>query len=84
MNIFKDDLFKNKYFVIMLAIGAVVIGALWLADYYSIESKCERYAQESSALLGLKQGNKLRDLQLKTALSPLIQDCIERGGPAAE
>ena len=81
MNVFKDDLFKNKYFVIVLVILAIVVGIAWFINYNSVESKCKRYVQGLGSMLGTGGGNKLRDLQMQTASEPLIQECIKRGGP---
>lgn len=81
MNVFKDDLFRNKYFVTILAILALVVGIAWFIGYNSVESKCRRYAQRLGSTFGAGSGSKLRDLQIQTASDPLIQDCVKRGGP---
>lgn len=81
MNVFKDDLFKNKYFVAVFAILVVVVGVVWFIDYNSVESRCRRYAQGLSSTLGIKGANKFGDLQIQKASEPLIQACIRRGGP---
>jgi len=80
MDVLHDDLFKNKYFVSLLAILVLVSGIIWFIRYNSVESQCRRYAQGLGSLLGAG-GNKLRDLQLQSAAEPLIQDCVRRGGP---
>lgn len=80
MNVFKDDLFKNKYFLTVLVILAVVVGIAWFINYNSVESKCRRYVQGLASTLGTGGGNELRDLQIQTVSEPLIQECIKRGG----
>lgn len=80
MDIFKDDLFKNKYFLGVLAALVVIGTVIYFINYNSVESRCKRYAQSLGSLLGAG-GNKLRDLQLQSASQPLIQDCIKNGGP---
>lgn len=81
MDILKDDLFKNKYFVSILAILAVIVGVVYFINYNSVEAKCKRYAQGLGAMLGVGGGNELRNLQMHSASEPLIQECIKRGGP---
>lgn len=81
MNVFKDDLFENKYFVIILAILIIVVGIAWFINYNSVESKCKRYVQGLESMFAVGSGNKLRNLQIRAASDPLIQDCIKRGGP---
>ncbi len=80
MNVLKDDLFKNKYFVITFVILAIIIGIVWFMDYNSMESKCKRHVQGLGSFFSPGE-NKLRDLQIHTVSEPLIQDCIRRGGP---
>ncbi len=79
MNVFKDDLLKNKFFVTILAIVAIIIGVAYVIDYNSVESKCQRYVDSFSSTLG--SNNKTKVLLVKTAAKPLLQECIERGGP---
>lgn len=81
MDIFKDDLLKNKYFVSVFAIIAIIIGVVYLIKYNSVEAKCKRYAQGLGAMLGIGGGNELRNLQMQSASESLIQECIKRGGP---
>lgn len=82
MDILRDDLFKNKYFLVIVSILAVIIGVIYLFNYNSIESKCRRYTQNLGSMLGVG-GSRLRDLQLQTASDSLVQDCIKRGGPTS-
>lgn len=81
MNVFKDDLFGNKYFIAMSLILFVVVGITWFTNYNSIESKCERYVQRIGSMIGARSGNTLRDLQIHSASEALIKDCVARGGP---
>ena len=81
MNIFRDDLLKNKYFITIITILSLIIGILWFVNYNSVEQKCKRYVQGLSSHLGTGGENKLRDLQIQKASESLIQDCIKRGGP---
>lgn len=79
MDVFKDDLFKNKYFIAVLTFLAIIIGITWLINYNSVESRCKRYVQGLGSMLGTG-GNKLREMQIQSASEPLIQDCIKRDG----
>ena len=81
MDILRDDLFKNKYFVMILAFFGLIIAIAWLINYNSVESRCTRYAQGLGSMFR-SNGNKMMDLQIKVASEPLIQDCINRGGPS--
>lgn len=81
MNVFKDDLFKKRYFVTILAILSFIIGIAWFINYNSIESKCKRYSKKLGSSFSVGKGNKLMELQIQKALDPIIQECIKRGGP---
>lgn len=80
MNILKDDLFKNKYFLSVIVFLAIIIGITWLINYNSVESRCRRFTQGLDSVFGIG-GNRLRELQIQSASESLIQDCIKRGGP---
>ncbi len=80
MDVLRDDLFKNKYFLIIVSILAVIIGVIYLVNSNSVESKCKRYVQNLGTMLGAG-GSGLKDIQLQTASESLVQDCIKRGGP---
>lgn len=80
MDIFKDDLFKYKYFRLAFIILVVGIAIYWFLDYTSVESRCTRYIQGLGSLLGTG-GNGMREAALDAASQPLIEECIQRGGP---
>ena len=80
MDIFRDDLFKNKYFKTAFILLALCIGIYWFIDYNSVESRCTRYVQGLGSLLGTG-GNGMREAALDAASRPLIEECIQRGGP---
>lgn len=76
---YKEDLLKNKYFLWVVA-ALVVAGVIaFLIDYNSVESKCERHYRGMDFMFGA--GSGLDELQIEAASKPLIQKCIERGGP---
>jgi len=79
MDILRDDLFRNKYFLVTLSVVAIISAVIYVIHFNSVESRCQRYVQKMGIILGAG-GNKLRDLQLQKASEPLIQDCIKRGG----
>ncbi len=80
MDILRDDLFKNKYFLIIVLVLAIVVGVIYLFNYNSVESRCKRYVQNLGSMLGTGD-SKLGDLQLQAASESLVQDCVKRGGP---
>lgn len=80
MNIFHDDLLKNKYFLGVVVFIGIIIAVIWFIDFNSIENKCQRYAQGLGSMLGAGD-NRLQKLQLESASQPLVEDCIKRGGP---
>ena len=81
MDIFHDDLLKNKYFLVIVAVIVLIIGVNWFISYNSVESKCERYAENLTSVFGKGSGS-LRDMAVKQASKTVIDDCIKRGGPA--
>jgi len=80
MDIFKEDLLKNKYFLILVTILVIAGGVIWFLNYNSVESRCRRYVKGLGSVFG-EERNKLRELQLEKASDSLIRECIRRGGP---
>lgn len=80
MNIFHDDLLKNKYFVSVLVVIGLIVGVAWFINYNSVEARCQRYAESIASVFDMG-GNKLRQMQVQEASKTVINDCIKRGGP---
>lgn len=80
MDVLRDDLFKNKYFLIVFGVLIAIGLVFYFINYNSVKSRCGRYAQGLGSVLS-SGDNKLRQLQLQTASQPLIEECIKRGGP---
>ena len=77
MNIFKDDLLKNKYFLIIVGCIIVIGFFLYLKQQSSIENKCKRRYQESASFFS--GGSKLQQKALESATDQLIKECIREG-----
>jgi hypothetical protein len=82
MDALHDDLFQNKYFRIILVVFGVIGLGIYLVDYVSVESKCERYYEKVGSVFST--GSELRELQIDSAMSSSIEDCIDRGGPSRD
>lgn len=78
MNIFKDDLLKNKYFLIIVGVILLIGFFLYLRQYNSIENQCMRRYQKSASFFS--GGSELQQKMLDTATEQLIRECIREGG----
>lgn len=81
MDIFRDDLFKNKYFVAVVVTLIFVGLAIYFLNYNSVESRCERYVQGLVGSMRGPESNRLEQMQLQNASKSIIEECIKRGGP---
>ena len=83
MNIFKEDLLKNKYFLLLVMLFVLVTGILYLRNYNSVKIECELYAKELSQKLSVvMDGGGLVSRSRLDKITPSgIQDCIRKGGP---
>jgi sensor domain CHASE-containing protein len=77
MNIFEDDLFKNKYFLFVIGIIIVIILFIYLKDYNSLENQCRRRIEKAGTFFS--QGNKLQENILNAAMKQEIDLCIKNG-----
>jgi len=80
MNVLKDDIFKNKYFMIVFSVLGLLIAYVYLINnYFSIEARCRR-AYTGSSMKSYKK-ESLMQMALESAIEPSIQECIRNGGP---
>jgi len=79
MDIFKDDLFKNKFFLAILGVIIAIAGIIYLINYNSLESRCTRSVKNTAVFL--TPSTRLQQLNLNTAIKQQVQDCLRRGGP---
>jgi hypothetical protein len=77
MNIFKDDLLKNKYFLMIVGVFCIVGLIFYLVQYNSVENQCKRKYQKATSYFS--SGNKLQQKALDSSTERLIEKCIEEG-----
>jgi hypothetical protein len=76
VNIFKDDLLKNKYFLIVAGAVLVILALLFVKDYNSVENRCKRRYEKASSYFGTQ--NRLQEVTLDTATNQLTEECINQ------
>lgn len=77
MNIFKDDLFKNKYFLFVAGLFALIVFFFYLMNYNSLENKCRRQFEKAGSFFAPK--NKLQEQLLNSSVDHLVRECVEKG-----
>lgn len=78
MNIFKDDLLKNKYFLIIVAIIGLIVGILYIVDYSSVENRCRRKLKAVGSYFRPK--NRLQEMTLDQAMESMVEECVRESG----
>lgn len=78
MDIFKDDLLKNKYFLSIAGILLIVAAYFYINNYNSLESQCRRRYKKLGGYFDTK--TKIQDRLLESVLEQKIQECIENQG----
>ncbi|MBI4130692.1 hypothetical protein HY468_05215 [Candidatus Roizmanbacteria bacterium] len=74
-NVLTTDISGNKYFRIFLIVVIGIWLIAYLMQYNSIESKCERRIDKTSAYFS--PINKLHEEALRVAKRQLVEKCIE-------
>jgi len=77
MDIYRDDLLKNKYFLGVMGIIALIAGVIYIINYNSLENRCTRKIQSVGSYFGTR--NKLQEMALNSAMEKEIQKCIKSG-----
>jgi hypothetical protein len=77
MNILKDDLLKNKYFLGFVGIIIVIILFIYIKNYNSLENQCKRRFEKAGDFF--LSGNKLNNYTLNAAIKMQIDECIKNG-----
>jgi hypothetical protein len=76
MNVFRDDLLKNKYFLVVVGVVLLIAAYFYIREYNSIENGCRRRYEKVSSYFGAQ--NRLQELTLDTATQQLIDECISQ------
>ncbi len=77
MDILRDDLLKNKYFLFIAGVVGIILLIVYVIDYNSLENQCRRSIEKAGTFF--QTGNKLQETALEVVMRKEIKECVKRG-----